>query len=295
MRKVVLSPSLLLGILICQAPTYALIITGYDPSINDRFSSGYSGDFSSLVPNTDPNFVGLGLDWSGVGWDTDNPQRNVALITPQHFVGADHFRTTGSINFFNQQGVLKTYSVEGFSTLTTTVEMENRLSDLVIGKLTTPIDAADFIAHYPILTLNNQNDYLNSDLLVYGWNARIGTNTLDGFEIIESTSRTSLTFGFDVDGITGEAYGQGGDSGSPSFISYNGGLTVLGTHFAVDDPINTTQTYDSFIPEYLDQITSIVEADGQRLTLIPESARAAQLIGFFIGLTLLFKNRLRRR
>ena len=52
-----------------SAPAVAITINDSTAARNDRFASGYPN--GPLVPNTDPSFIGLGYDWSGVGWNAD--------------------------------------------------------------------------------------------------------------------------------------------------------------------------------------------------------------------------------
>src|SRR5689334_12037409 len=63
---------------LCAAPAAAIDINDETIARNDRFATGGG----SLAANTDPSFIGLGYDWSGVGWTQGNQNISFALVTP---------------------------------------------------------------------------------------------------------------------------------------------------------------------------------------------------------------------
>ena len=72
-----------------SAPAVAITINDFTVTRNDRFASGYPN--GPLVPNTDPSFIGIGYDWSGVGWYMTNGDITYALITPRQMLIANHY------------------------------------------------------------------------------------------------------------------------------------------------------------------------------------------------------------
>ncbi len=271
-----------------------LIVFGYNAAVNERFSSGFS---SSPVANTDSSFLGAGLDFSGVGWLSANSQFSLALVSPQHFVITAHTAPTAgaSVSFFNQAGVVKTYTVDSVTVITHTAGVN---TDIAIGRLTAPIAGADQITSYPFFQLSTFNAYLGRSLLVYGQNGRIGTNTLDtiflnadllpfggGNGVADST-----LFSTDHDSATNETQGESGDSGSPTFITSGSTLALVGIHSAIDTAPTPDLTFDSFVPNYFSQINSLLSADGFSLQAIPEPSSWGALAGL-AGLAMVLRRR----
>ncbi len=259
----------------------ALIVFGYNATVNDRFCGGYA---TAPVNNASGSFVGSGFDWSGVGWSTSSPSQSVALITPQNFVAASHFEPAigTTLTFFGSDNVLHAYTVAGYSS----ISFNGGIDDLAIGTLTAAISASDQVAFYPVLALPQLSDYVNRSLLVYGHHPAgpvIGTNTLDAFGSISLNGGTANDFVYQTtySSVTGSTQGEGGDSGGPTFTVFNGALTVLGVHSAVGtDGSGTQYTFDSFIPSFIPQINTILSSHGgYSVTAIPEPATAATMLG----------------
>src|SRR5271167_1457413 len=73
-----------------SASAAAISINDFTAARNNRFDAGYNT--GPLVANTDPSFIGLGYDWSGVGWDTASGKQSFALITPRQMLIANHYQ-----------------------------------------------------------------------------------------------------------------------------------------------------------------------------------------------------------
>lgn len=280
-------------------PLPALTVFDYLPTTNERFDAGFP---STPTANTSSSFVGAGYDFSGVGWETASSSFAVTMITPQNFVTARHVAPApgSTVTFLNQDGVLKTYTVGSVSTISYNSGSAEP-SDLVVGTLTLAIPASDHVTSYPILFNGTAPSSINlpgysaiPNLLVYGAGGRVGSNTIDGFVNgdlypLGSPDGTtdSLYFHTDFDPVTGQAQGQSGDSGSPTFATIGGSLSLIGVHSAIGTISgNPNQiTFDNFLaaPSILGQIGDIAANSGQNVTLlvtaIPEPATEAALAG----------------
>lgn len=278
----------------------ALIINGENAEDNYRFASGYPG---SPILNTSPNFVAAGYDLSGVGWG-NNQDQSFVMISDQYFLFATHYPPSTTMSFYSPatSGVVS-YAIDtgySFALEYPYPAPGNHLkSDLSIGRLTTAINPADQIAFYPVLDLPTAGDYIGRDLLVYGWTAAVGTGEIDGvgavnlywdantpgdasddvlntpenFDELDDTIVMAFTQGAGA----GEALVQGGDSGSPSFVIWNGSLALVGLHSAVEG----STSYDTFLPAYLDSLISA----GVPVTTVPEPATSG-ILGLGILVTL---------
>ncbi|WOO42167.1 hypothetical protein [Rubellicoccus peritrichatus] len=278
--------------------SHALVINGYNAAQFNRFTT----DSFPSAPVENSNLLsgivtGVNLDFSGVGWSTSDLRQGITMITPQHFIAANHFRPSGQVDFLNQDGVLKSYTIDGsgYQTLTTS---PGQTADLVIGKLTTSILGSDNITFYPVpdSTLTTP-DYIDRGVIVYGRGAtsgdrspRVGYNHIEQLALVSDTGTDETLVAVTEQGnVTGETQGQTGDSGSPSFVVFDGQLTAVGTHFAIGTIGDNPATFDSFLPAYFSQINSIVTGDGETLTqqalgadftvLVPEVSHFAALSG----------------
>lgn len=261
----------------------------------ERFESGYP---SLPIPSSDEQFIGNNYDWSGVGWNSLNGNQSVTMITPYHFVGAKHYTINAgkSVTFQQNDGNLYTATVAGYDNISWDYGESTYVSDLVVGHFTEPIPVDSGIATYSILQRQSTEDYIGDPMLVYGWTGLIGENTIEGFDAVTHTSGTDdLTFAsyIDYDTQPGQTQGEFGDSGSPSFIPYQGALTISGSHYAIDASASPSLTYDSFLPFYIEQMETIVERDGYQLNLIavPEPAGLLLMGSFLLLIIALRKKR----
>ncbi|MFA7345627.1 MAG: PEP-CTERM sorting domain-containing protein [Terrimicrobiaceae bacterium] len=250
----------------------ALVINGENAPDNYRFSSGYP---LTPVPNNSSSFVAAGFDLSGVGWGTD-AKRSYTMISDRYFVFATHYPPTDNdMYFFSPTNGRVHYSIDSAFSLTLEYPFaspgNHLMTDLSVGRLTTAINAADNITSYPILNLSPAN-YVGLNLLVYGWDAAVGTGVIGelgqgnlywdnntpanaaddilktdtNFDNLNDTYVMTFTQGAGA----GEALLQGGDSGSPTFVPWNGSLALVGTHSAV----NGSTSYDTFLPAYMQSL-----------------------------------------
>ena len=127
-------------------------------------------------------------------------------------------------------------------------------------------------------------------------NFRVGRNELDGFydDVVlvppaanvtdhdHLRQRTSPGLGAD------EAYLQSGDSGGPTFITVGSELVLIGIHAGTDPTLSA----DSFLSNYITEISAIVEAGGESLTLISPVPEPSSSLLIALGAVILS---LRRR
>ncbi len=215
-------------------------------STNDRFYSG-----------SDEAFIGQGYDWSGVG--ENSAGQWATMISPSYFISANHYHPSPGdvVTFYSGNS---TSSPSYSFTVASGVEIGT--SDLYLGKLSTPIPAADDIATYPIWTLPTLSDYTGMNMFIYGTPNKVGLNT------IALASSTQVYYTFSTTGGDGPdtAYLMSGDSGAPSFGYANGQLAVIGVHWtnSGSTPFNGATCSDTNVAAYISQL----EADmvGETLT-----------------------------
>ncbi len=234
---------LVFGLLASQTQA-EMTIWKYQPNLHDRYYSG-----------TDKSFIGEEYDWSGVGRSASS--KWATMISPLYFLSAKHSHPepyyNGEINevtFYEDNsfgGPSHTYEVDDWSC---------NWGDLYLGRLKQPI--SDYITFYQILDLPNEYNYKTKTFFAYGKLHRVGMNKIDSFSTRtdEYGSETRAMY-FDYDeGISdsvgvGECLLEPGDSGGPSFVGSSGELALVGIHWLKYD---TSGSFDSFVPHYLDEI-----------------------------------------
>jgi hypothetical protein len=251
----------LVPLLLSAIGVHALVVKGYDPAVNDRFSSGYPG---APVPNKDPQFIGKDLDWSGVGWWKKDPQYSVTLITPKNFACTYHMAPSVGdvIRFLGRDGILHEYHVAKLQW----VDLGKKNGEIVeadtgVGTFTETVPFEDQVTHYPVAVSPNGaiDSFIGKKILTYGHMARIATN-----EIVEGlmVNGVASEYSFYTDGLsTGMGKVEVGDSGSPVFMVINGKLALVGTHWKIDT--------DSMVSGLVAGINALLANDDEKLDLVP--------------------------
>lgn len=251
----------------------ALEIRSYASSRHDRFT-GFPG---SPVVNASSWYTGS--LYTGVGWSVSDTRRQFALVSPRHFVLPSHWGISAGeqIRFLGSDGQLHTYTVAS----TTQIATSTATTDLTLGRFTETVPMSAGVAPVAYLKLQNQVQYLNRSLQVFGFNARVGSGTIAGFADAEISGTTRLVrFDYVIAaGGQDDCYFAVGDSGSPSFSISNGKPALVGTHTAVDGNDPTTPTiyynYDTFVPQYITELNTLMAADGWQM--IPSNAASNTL------------------
>jgi hypothetical protein len=291
--KLSLTLSALLASITFTETSSALEIRSYSASRHERFS-GFPG---TPVGNSNTNFIARNVDLTGVGWYVQETRRQYTLVSPKHFVGANHFRpaVNGQLRFVDQDGIIRTYEIGSTNSI---LNDEGQPSDLFLGTLEEVIPDSDKVSFQPFLSLATEGNYQGQNILFMGHrlaapkNLRIGAGTIGSFtdfgddpitsgSSINSTRAFQIVYsniGFGAD----DAYAESGDSGSPSLVVVDGQGALVGTHTAVANAsINiglaapgTIVTYDTFVPHYIDELNAIMEIDGYHMTrAVPEASK----------------------
>lgn len=289
---------LILSILALSAFTVqGLTVTGYDPNVNDRFESGFP---NTPVENSHTSFIGEEYDWRGVGWSTNTADsavfyKNHALLSPRHFLTAQHFENTNAsgsdltqgVRSLDQGGNVHTADTDSILNLGYGVVLTLRGVtdyDLALGRLQTAVASSTQLARYAVLdlhttsTANSTTNYVGLDVLHYGRGGttnsspRIASAPIDGFNTFNSDPNQLV---FRSARSTGLLL-QGGDSASPALHGWtnpNGGkeLTVLGVNSATSDDFN----FMSFLasPGAMTAANSVMSPDGFALKIRGNPAR----------------------
>lgn len=171
----------------------------------------------------DPNFIGSGIDWSGIGRMTNAAVAGEplwgTLISPNFFVTADHtvYDSTKGIG-----GTLRYYPTNSSSTYVDRVIEDGWAlgNDLWLGKLETLTDPGDIatmadVAVYPIFNLQDTSDYLGQEIHLFGQSGSASDSSLRqrlGRNVISSYTPTSQTFGFTYSASVADIAGPNGIS-----------------------------------------------------------------------------------
>ena len=147
----------------------AITINDFTVVRNDRFASGYPN--GPLVPNTDPSFIGIGYDWSGVGWYMTNGNITYALITPRQMLVANHYLPSpgigSNIQFVSSGGQVTSVTVQ--SEPGSHSDSPTFASDMATAQFSSVIPQSAGITTYPILFQGyNANTYAGYNLLSCG-------------------------------------------------------------------------------------------------------------------------------
>ena len=253
--------------LLCLSPlllsalgVQALVVQGYDPAANDRFSAGYP---DAPVPNESTKFIGKGLDWSGVGWWKKDPQYSVTLLSSKNFTYTKHMAPSvgDTISFLGRDGHLHDYHVAKLQMVELGKQGDDTVyADTGVGTFVETVSYDDEVSHYPVVfSQKGVEPFIGKKILMYGHMARIGTN-----EIVEGIMLEGMAseYNFMTQGLTsGMAKVEAGDSGSPAFLVVGGKLALLGTHWKIDT--------DCMVSGIIPGMNAIMAADGAKLDVVP--------------------------
>ncbi len=213
---------------LCTGHAQALAYNGSPtPSQVDRFSAGF--ETANPLLNSSPSYIGQNYDLSGVGWlagtgVSDNyPAERVhslTMISPLNFAVAQHyspgfFNYGTPLDFVNTSGNLITMT----AALLSTPSVPNYTADFAIGTMTQAFTSNQNVAVYRLLDVASYN-YGGMPLVVYGSEINNAGPTIGTASIASGNSYATPLAWNPGTGTTGAAYWEGGDSGSPAFITY---------------------------------------------------------------------------
>ena len=261
-----------LVLLLTTSSLPAMTITGYTVEANDRFSTGYP---NSPVENTDPSFVGLGLDWGGVGWASSAPTKSFGFLSPSHYLVARHFGGSTDIRLF-ADGTLQTYTQAGLEDIGLGVVFNGEtLGDISLGTLNNPIPSSGGLPRYAVLDLNTTSianstaAYNGLETLLYGRGPNNTSSTRVGAATINSVIVSGNNHYFTTNRSAVQL--EGGDSGSPATYRWNnpnGGqeLTLIGNHAAISDTTNFINFLGTF--QVMNELNDRMNGDGFALRIV---------------------------
>lgn len=247
--------SLLCAFAATATPATALEIRVPSASRHDRFTG---------FPETPAVNTGSWFDgtlYPSVGWSLNDTRRQFALVSPRHVVLATHWGALGhSIRFLAADGSLWTATIES----SVIISKSSTTTDLTLARLSAPAPAA--FKPFPYLNLANESLYTNTQLQVFGFNARVGKGTLTGFDNAVISGITRLAhFDYPETGGDDDCVFIEGDSGSPSFAITGGRAAIVGVHCATDPLGAGFRNYDTFLPHYITELNEKLATDGYRM------------------------------
>lgn len=211
------------------------------------------------------------LDLSGVGWSVPDPRKQFTLVSPRHFVGANHFRPPigSDVRFLAKDGSLHTFKV---ATLHAIPNANGSHSDLFLGEFTSELSISVPVLPLPYLNLATEAAYIGEVVVVVGKDARGGRGTIAAVQDFGGDPITGgsgiqtrvFTFTYAPVGGNDDAHAEVGDSGSPSFALRSGMAALVGTHTAASS-LGTVTTFDTLVPHYVAELDSRMEVAGLRM------------------------------
>ncbi len=242
----------------------AIEIRGYSAARHDRFV----GFPDAPVWNDGAYFSSR--KFTGVGWiPGEATSRQFALVTPKHAVFATHYLPGNGtvIRFLNADGVTVDRTIASSAQV---MNADGLATDLSLITLSSPLSAADGVAHFPYLNLANDNAYRGTVLTVFGWHAKAGRSVLSAIDEFEEPGvNKTQVMQFQYRKLSGngdDGHVVLGDSGSPSFAMAGDVPALVGTHLAAGENSTHYVNYDSFVPFYVTELNALLLADGYQMT-----------------------------
>lgn len=249
-------------------------------SDNARFIGPLS---SPSTLSTNPSFLLNGFETTGIAWFVQDNRRQFAMVSPQHFVCATHFRPSanGQVRFLGSDGQIYTHEIRSVEIISDA----NGNTDLTLGTLEEAVDTS-VITPFRYANFNQQSSY-------FGAGHVFGITATAGFTSFTSISRLSdlnlsVSASFDNTqflllqynipaGNPNDSFLESGDSGSPSFLSVNGELALVGTNSLVADTENSQFAFAAFIPFYANELNALMANEGFQLSPLNPSVTTLDL------------------
>ena len=148
--------SLLAGFLVpigtSVLPAAALVVRIFNPADHLRIN-GYPAS-----PTINPTFLNPGgtaaglIDLTGVGWSVQDTTKQLTLVSPRHFVGANHFQpgVGSAVRFLAKDNSIYTLTIASIRTIPND---DNTTSDVFLGEFATELPASAAVLPLPYLNL----------------------------------------------------------------------------------------------------------------------------------------------
>ncbi|MGJ8641351.1 MAG: hypothetical protein ACSHYA_18320 [Opitutaceae bacterium] len=263
----------------------ALVLRGENDGATDQWDRFDHGTYPGSPVENSSFFGGSPIPNAlhGVGWRQTNSNQSFTLITPQHIIGADHFRPNvgNAIEFFNTSGNIVSATVSSVST----VQTGGSNTDVFVAELSSALNGSGVpVVKFPS-DLALASFGVGSSIRPYGFSASVGQNIVSGLQLGQSVGTlggggglgNTPTFEFTFNttgGANGDARVEVGDSGSPTFFIENGEWTVVGTHSALIGPnLGVYTSIDADLTELIDDINTTIADFGTtsyEITQVPE-------------------------
>lgn len=267
--------ALLAIVLALPVSTDALEVRGYSQALDNRLLDFPGAPIYPQTPQPNAGFVHAPADgFHGIGWPAHPTDwtRQMALVSPRHFVYASHYPLGADWNiaFLGTDGQQHLYQIESQVPIINTLGQQ---TDLMLCTLTGEVEAATGVTPFPVLNLTDEAAYAGQPMVVFGSFVRAGTTPLAGFTTLVNDPGFDTTrfayFDYNHDaGNPRECDYQGGDSGAPAFIMDAGKPAIIGIASGRDPqgwgglPANVSRNYIAFIPAYLPQLDAAMETKG---------------------------------
>lgn len=272
--------------LISILPASALQLRVFNPTAHFRII-GFSAN-----PTTNPTFLNPSGDFAtlpdltGVGWNTKATEQQFTLVSPRHFVGANHFRPSigSTVRFLARDNSIHDFTLGSIHGIPND---DGSTSDVFLGELTADVPATSGIRPLPYLNLPTEANYSLEPIVVLGQPALGGRGVIGQVSDFGGDPITSgagiktraFTFTYGAAGSVDDAKAEVGDSGSPSLAIRSGQAALVGTHTAVAVVAGTTTTYDTLVPHYAERLNSVMESRGYHMRKITPTATAFTAAG----------------
>ena len=238
------------------------------------------------TPTHNTSFLFSNYDLTGVGWLNSDVRRQLTMVSPIHYVGANHFRPNltipQSINFLDANNQIISRSIDSQLAI---LNENNTETDLLLGKLSSAISQSDGIAFHPYLNLPS-GSFTGNDLITLGSDGPANTgprggsgrafgeftagNIMDEVDLFTEDFSPTRMLGWLYENSAGgdnDSFLEVGDSGSPAFVDNNGVAAIVGVNSLISTTSNgDTVNFATLLPHYADTINSIMAQDGYHLT-----------------------------
>jgi hypothetical protein len=268
----------LTGLLLLVQPSTGLQVRSFSPALHHRLVSFPGAPVYPQIPAPNPDFTHApAARFRGIGWPAHATDwtRQMALVSPRHFVYATHYPLGANwqIAFAGGDGRQHTY---GITSQTPIINALGQTTDLMLCELSAEVDPSTGISPFPVLNLASESAYQNQEMIVFGSFVTAGRMPLAGFATLvndpgfDTTRFAYFDYNHNGGGIHDCDY-QGGDSGAPTFIMDGGNPALIGIASGRDPqgwgglPANISRNYIAFIPEYLTRVDALMEAKGFHL------------------------------